>query len=385
MSCLTLLLTINAVVVSILILIQSGLFQKFIDNSDGSSRLDDQFGRSNQQPKVKYNEDIMGLPLTYDDLDDSRAKQAGGIDQNKHDPAKPIDFIPPVPKFSVSDVVYRLTDRITEKYLKLDDTVYTYKILILTPLHNSENTLFGYANELRQLQYAHELISIAFGEDSSTDATVPEVKDIIDELKPSGFRNISFYHFDIGSQVGGGWEETHSRVQQYKRRQHIAKARNQLLSKALTDHDYVLWIDSDIGVLPPDIIQQLLYAKKDVVAPSCVMKQGHVVRNYDKNIWRETPLSLENQKYMRENILVVEGYGSTSRIYLPDLRGEGRVVPIDGVGGCTLLVRADCHRQGLDFPETLYKHHIETEGLAKKAKDMGFSVYGMPFVEVYHV
>ena len=87
---------------------------------------------------------------------------------------------------------------------------------------------------------------------------------------------------------------------------------------------------------------------------------------------------------MRENSLIVEGYGSTSRIYLPDLRGEGRVVPIDGVGGCTLLVRADCHRNGLDFPETLYKHHIETEGLAKKAKDMGYSVYGLPFVEVYH-
>jgi hypothetical protein len=70
------------------------------------------------------------------------------------------------------------------------------------------------------------------------------------------------------------------------------------------------------------------------------------------------PLSLENQKYMRENFLIIEGYGSTSRIYLPDLRAEGRVVPIDGVGGCTLLIRADCHRKGLDFPEKLFDHHI---------------------------
>lgn len=383
-SCLTISLCINCIVVSLLFLIQFGALKRFIElpvdvpDLKTGPRLD-QINRNNV-----LNEEIVGVPLRFDDVEENRANHAGGIDMNKYDPIKTIDFIPPVPKFSVSDIVYRLSERITQKYLELDNTVYSYKILILTPLHNSEKTLFRYAREIRELQYAHELISIAFGEDSSTDATVEEAKLIIDELKPSGFRNISFFHFDIGSQVDGDWDNVHQRVEQYKRRQHIAKARNLLLKSALTDQDYVLWIDSDIGDLPPDIIQQLLYAKKDIVTPTCLMKQGLITRNYDKNVWRETPLSLENQKFMRENFLIIEGYGSTSRIYLPDLRAEGRIVPIDGVGGCTLLVRADCHRKGLDFPETLFDHHIETEGLAKKAKQMGFSVYGLPFVEVFH-
>lgn len=383
-SCLTISLCINCIVVSLLFLIQFGALKRFIELPVDVPDLKtgprpDQINRNNV-----LNEEIVGVPLRFDDVEENRANHAGGIDMNKYDPIKTIDFIPPVPKFSVSDVVYRLSERITQKYLELDNTVYSYKILILTPLHNSEKTLFRYAREIRELQYAHELISIAFGEDSSTDATVEEAKLIIDELKPSGFRNISFFHFDIGSQVDGDWDNVHQRVEQYKRRQHIAKARNLLLKSALTDQDYVLWIDSDIGDLPPDIIQQLLYAKKDIVTPTCLMKQGLITRNYDKNVWRETPLSLENQKFMRENFLIIEGYGSTSRIYLPDLRAEGRIVPIDGVGGCTLLVRADCHRKGLDFPETLFDHHIETEGLAKKAKQMGFSVYGLPFVEVFH-
>ncbi|XP_076106856.1 uncharacterized protein LOC143075351 [Mytilus galloprovincialis] len=383
-SCLTALLTLNVIVVTILILLQSGVLRSLSDSMDKPRDLPNENKRPKGQPTFKYNEEIVGVPLSYDDIEENRMKQAGGIDTNRYDPAKPIDFIPPVPKFSVSDIVYRLSDRIQSKNLELDKTIYSYKILILTPLHNSEKTLFRFAREIRELQYAHELISIAFGEDGSTDGTVEEAKLVIEELRTSGFRNISFYHFDIGQQVSGDWEDIHQRIQQYKRRQHLAKARNLLLKKALSDEDYVLWIDSDIGDLPQDIIQHLLFAKKDIVTPTCLIKQGLTVRNYDKNIWRETPLSLENQKHMRPNYLVIEGYGSTSRIYLPDLRGEGRIVPLDGVGGCTLLVRAKCHREGLDFPETLFDHHIETEGLAKKAKTMGYSVYGMPFVEVFH-
>lgn len=81
---------------------------------------------------------------------------------------------------------------------------------------------------------------------------------------------------------------------------------------------------------------------------------------------------------------MLEGYQPTRKKYLPDLKKEGRKVPIDGVGGCTLLVRADCHRKGLIFPPFIYQHHIETEGLAKLAKTMNFTVVGLPFVSVFH-
>ena len=59
-------------------------------------------------------------------------------------------------------------------------------------------------------------------------------------------------------------------------------------------------------------------------------------------------------------------------------------VMLDGVGGCVLLVKATCHKTGLLFPEKLYNHHLETEGLAKLATDMGLRVRGMPWVEVFH-
>ncbi|XP_063447776.1 uncharacterized protein LOC134727327 [Mytilus trossulus] len=380
--CLTALLTINVVVVTKLIRSFTDSIDKPKEHQNVDKRSEEpmlkSFVTNRSIPYLrrgitrglpifnKNNENKVGagVRLSYDNTEEIGVKQAGSIDSNRYDPAKPINFIPLVPKFSVSDIVYRLSDTLRHENLKLDNTIYSYKILILTPLHNSEKTLF------RVL---------------STDGTVKKAKIIIEELKASGFRiNISFYHFDIGKQVSGDWWNIHQRIQQYKRRQHLAKARNLLLKNALSDQDYVLWIESDIGDLPQDIIQQLLFAKKVIVNPSCLFKQGRTVRNYDKNMWRETPLSLEKQMKMPANYLILEGYGSTSRIYLPDLRGEGRIVPLDGVGGCTLLVRAPCHRKGLDFPETLFDHHIETEGLAKKAKTMGYSVDGMPFVEVFH-
>lgn len=79
-----------------------------------------------------------------------------------------------------------------------------------------------------------------------------------------------------------------------------------------------------------------------------------------------------------------EGYKPTLRVMLPDLKGDGRRVDLDGVGACSLLVKADCHRNGIRFPGVIYKHHIESEGLAKMAKDMGYTFIGLPYVEVIH-
>jgi len=76
--------------------------------------------------------------------------------------------------------------------------------------------------------------------------------------------------------------------------------------------------------------------------------------------------------------------GPTKRLYIHDLRSNMRSVPLDGVGGCVLMVKASRHREGLNFPTIIYKHHIETEGLGKLASDMGYSVCGLPYFEVLH-
>lgn len=83
--------------------------------------------------------------------------------------------------------------------------------------------------------------------------------------------------------------------------------------------------------------------------------------------------------------LHLEGYASPSvTLPLHKLKNQGHLVELGGVGGAVLLIRADLHRDGLNFPPYLLHNRIETEGLAVMARLMGISVWGMPHLEVIH-
>lgn len=60
------------------------------------------------------------------------------------------------------------------------------------------------------------------------------------------------------------------------------------------------------------------------------------------------------------------------------------IVELDGVGATFLLVRSDVHRAGTNFPAFVLDHQVETEGFAKMAKKIGFKVWGLPQLIVYH-
>ncbi|KAK7087580.1 uncharacterized protein [Littorina saxatilis] len=291
--------------------------------------------------------------------------------------------IKPVPEVSESDDVRELDQSIMRQMQEYREKLAKDTILILSPIHDVAGKLKNFQRLLQSITYPNSLISIAFGEDSSSDNTLHAARNVALELRKS-FSRVDVFHLNMSGQINGSWSTIHHSKNQLHRRGHLAEARNALLSAALKDQDWVLWIDSDVSFFPPDIVQQLLSAEKEIVAPLCVYQDGKRKRVFDKNTWRETPQSLVHLKHMLLNELMVEGYGQTKRLWLSDLRAEGRVVPIDGVGGCTLLIRSKCHKEGLVFPEELFQNHIETEGLAKLAKHMGFGVYGMPFVEVVH-
>lgn len=64
-------------------------------------------------------------------------------------------------------------------------------------------------------------------------------------------------------------------------------ARNMLLSAALGDEDWVLWVDADLADWPDDLVQQLLASNKSVVVPNVVQSPGG--RSYDLNSWQRKP------------------------------------------------------------------------------------------------
>ncbi len=256
------------------------------------------------------------------------------------------------------------------------------KILVLTPVKNAQKHLQRYFELLFQLTYTHKLISIGLLESDSDDGTFDEIQKELPRLR-NEFAKVDVWKKDFGFAIPANvprWEPSY----QVDRRAVLAKSRNHLLMHALTDENWVLWLDVDLTDYNADIIERLLQTGKEIIQPNCVKEYGG--KSFDLNAWRD------NGKY-----------------HLHDLRAEGDIVRLHAVGGTMLLVKADLHRDGLTFPPYLYgkqnkyirknnqlkgiwcifnkktsQGEIETEGLAIMAADMGIECWGMPNLEIKH-
>ena len=256
-------------------------------------------------------------------------------------------------------------------------------VLILSPISNSENTLRRYFENICSLTYPHKRISIVLGEDSSTDRSLAIAEEYASRL------STHFHRIEVLKLSGhldkrqGNFK--HDPWWQLIRRRHLAMVRNELLSKALRTEKYVLWLDADVRHIPSDLIEHLMFSRKQIIVPNCLYKRSDgSTDTFDRNTWRETNNSLSFLEGVKKDYLMLEGYDLSRRLFLNDLKTEGNLVEVDGVGGCVLLIEANLHRKGLIFPPFIFNHHIETEGLAKIAADMDIKIYGLPSLNVIH-
>lgn len=248
------------------------------------------------------------------------------------------------------------------------------QLLILTPVKNAGAHLGRYFALLSRLNFPHENLSLGFLESDSTDSTYADIEVLLPDLDRR-YRRARLWKKDFGLYLPAGMPRWAPGLQ-IPRRTILAKSRNHLLMRALDDEDWVLWIDVDLADYPPDIIERLLAYDKDILQPHCVVRPSG--KTYDLNAWARD--------------------GAQG---LADLRGGEDLARLDSVGGTMLLVRADCHRDGLIFPPFFYgraseairrKHplfgnaagEIETEGLGIMARDMGLQCWGLPNLEIVH-
>jgi Anp1 len=246
------------------------------------------------------------------------------------------------------------------------------KVLILTPVKDAYRHLEAYVARIERLACPCARLSIGILESDSRDDTwalLQRLRARLDER----CRRVTLVKRDFGFRLPKDvprWAPAY----QLTRRTILARARNQLLFRALDDEDWVLWLDVDVIDYPSDLIERLLAVGLDIVHPHCVIAPAGPT--FDLNGWSD--------------------HGRKS---LSDFRGSGRPVRLDAVGGTVLLVRADVHRDGLIFPPFRYgvenpairpshviwgKGEVETEGLGILAQDMGYQCWGLPDLEVIH-
>lgn len=251
------------------------------------------------------------------------------------------------------------------------------KVLVLTPVRDAVRHLPRHIDLLRRLDYDPGRLSLGFIEGDSTDGTYEALAARLPDLRER-FRWVTLARHDTGFRAPGPrWAPAIQRG----RRAALAQVRNRLLAAALRDEDWVLWLDVDLVDYPADLLRRMLAAGKQVAAARCVLPDG---RDYDLNSFAVTgPAAAEGEdpRHLLDGIF--QPPPGVGRRYLGDLAGGGPV-RLDGVGGTALLVRADLHRDGLNFPSYPYKGYIETEGLARMARDMGIDCWGLPDLRVVH-
>lgn len=274
-------------------------------------------------------------------------------------------------------------------------------VLILTPMVRFYQE---YWDNLMKLNYPHELITLGYilPKNKEGNAATTALQQQIAKTQKYGpekdrFKSIIILRQDFEPPLMSQDEsERHKMQNQRERRGAMSKARNSLLFTTLGPAtSWVLWLDADIIETPPTLIQDLAAHDKPIVAPNCFQKfynaekKREDERPYDFNNWQDSPKAQEIAEKMGPDDILLEGYEEMATYralmaYMADDDGGDlhQEVPLDGVGGAALLVKADVHRDGAMFPAFPFYHLIETEGFAKMAKRLGWHPTGLPNYKV---
>ncbi|KJZ73594.1 hypothetical protein HIM_06927 [Hirsutella minnesotensis 3608] len=275
-------------------------------------------------------------------------------------------------------------------------------ILILTPMARFYQE---YWDNLLKLSYPHDLITLGFilPKTKEGNAATAALQQQIEKTQKRGqdskrFKSIIILRQDFDPALASQDEaERHKMSNQKARRAVMAKARNSLLFTTLGPAtSWVLWLDSDVVESPPSLIQDLAKHDKAVIVANCFQRfynkdtKKMDERAYDYNSWQDSDIATNMAATMGADDILLEGYAemATFRTLMAHMSTEGGdkdlSIPLDGVGGTALLVKADVHRDGAMFPPFAFYHLIETEGFAKMAKRLGWQPYGLPNYKVYH-
>ncbi|CAD6445940.1 0357962f-3a68-40c3-8494-9f2bc6f96f79 [Sclerotinia trifoliorum] len=275
-------------------------------------------------------------------------------------------------------------------------------VLILTPLARFYQE---YWDNLLKLSYPHELITLAFiiPKNKEGNAATAALQEQVTKTQKSGPEKNRFASIIIERQdfdpplVSQSEAERHKMENQKARRAAMSRARNSLLFTTLGPSvSWVLWLDSDIIETPPSLIQDLASHDKAIIVPNCFQRyydskdKRMSERAYDFNSWQDSDVARKLGESMGPDDILLEGYADMATYrplmaYLAEDSGDSRaIIPLDGVGGTALMVKAEVHRDGAMFPPFAFYHLIETEGFAKMAKRLGWNAFGLPNYKVYH-
>ncbi|KFY05206.1 hypothetical protein O988_00190 [Pseudogymnoascus sp. VKM F-3808] len=281
------------------------------------------------------------------------------------------------------------------------------RVLLLTPLRDASHYLSKYFDLVSQLTYPHHLIDLGFLVGDSTDDTLAVLAAELERIQKrddgTSFNSVTIIEKDFGAGEIAGMDvdDRHGFKAQAPRRKAMARARNYLLYATMKpEHAWVYWRDVDIVESAPEILEDLIAHDKDVIVPNIWFhryeerdgKMVDIEGRFDYNSWIETDKARKLAASLAKDDILVEGYKEhydTGRRYMTregDWREDKDVEwQLDGIGGVNIVVKADVHKSGINFPCYAFENQAETEGFAKMAKRAKYEVVGLPNYVVWHI
>ncbi|CAK9439974.1 uncharacterized protein LODBEIA_P40740 [Lodderomyces beijingensis] len=226
------------------------------------------------------------------------------------------------------------------------------------------------------------------------------------------FSKMTLAHAPPLEEIAGvSREMRHEDAFQRVRRRLIAQCRNFLVSQALQNQQYILFLDTDIVSFDqaPQLLDIFYNSKKDIIVPRVVIRGHDPNPDYDLNSWRgqrtkPTPeqLSLlDSDQWDKFDYVPMDvpdqmfHFKSLSGNEDPEKLKLNHLEPLDSVGGAVLFMKSIIFRQGAIFPTSYIigttwdrsegYDGIETEGICYLAKPLGYSCWGMPNIVAEHV
>jgi hypothetical protein len=144
----------------------------------------------------------------------------------------------------------------------------------------------------------------------------------------------------------------HSKEFQTIRRANVALLRNELQARALEDERHVVWIDSDIKYLSPNIVKAMIDQSETKPDASIITALANTSywSDYDKNAFQGSRSPPASHRVADAKVAEVEASASRKNVGQLLQESDADLIALDAVGATILYIRASLVHQGLTFP-----------------------------------
>ena len=139
-------------------------------------------------------------------------------------------------------------------------------VLIGIPVKNCGAWLENTVNQLINMNYDKQNLSIVFIENDSDDYSYVVVEYCVNKiLSKYNYRSVKYEKKDIGFKLPH--ESRHDFRYMDKRMNSLKIIRNHIVDTYLLDNDFLWWVDADYQYIPPGFLIEAVNFDKDIIMP----------------------------------------------------------------------------------------------------------------------